>query len=71
VETLPILELVADFIAGTHSNQDGKICFDGVPLKTPSMLKNESVPRLAVFHVSHSPVAARDPTCLQIPRKCL
>lgn len=52
VENLPILELVADLIEGTDSNQDG------VPLKPPSVLKNESVSRLVVFHVSHSPVAA-------------
>lgn len=58
VENLPILELVADLIEGTHSNQDGKIRFDGVPLKPPSVLKNASVSRLVVFHVSHSPIAA-------------
>lgn len=58
MENLSILESVADLIEGTHNNQDGKICFDGVPLKPHSVLKNESVPRLVVFHVSHSPITA-------------
>lgn len=56
VVNLPVLELVADSVEGTRSNQDGKMCFDGVPLKPPSVLKRRLYPGrwFSMFHTLQS-----------------